>query len=62
MLFLSKDDTCTINNRLLGDYCIVFEEMCACGISIFNSNAGGLWVTGIRVCLSPETDLSWSAR
>ena len=28
------------------DYCIVFEEICAyCGITIFNSNAGGLWVT-----------------
>ena len=26
-----------------GDYCIVLEEIC--GISIFNSNAGWLWVT-----------------
>ena len=27
------------DTTVLGDYCIV------CGISIFNSNAGGLWVT-----------------
>ena len=34
------------DTTVLGDYCIVFEEICAyCGISIFNSNAGGLWVT-----------------
>ena len=31
---------------VLGDYRIASEEICAyCGISIFNSNAGGLWVT-----------------
>ena len=33
----------TLYNRLFRATCIVLEEIC--GISIFNSNAGGLWVT-----------------
>ena len=44
------------NDHFLGDYCA--DEICDS-----DSNAGGLWVTGIGVfALGPETDLSWSAR
>ena len=36
-----------VATNVLGDHFVLFNsEICAyCGISIFNSNAGGLWVT-----------------
>ena len=51
-----------VATNVLGDYCA--DEICYYGgASTSDSNAGGLWVTGIGVfALGPETDLSWSAR